>query len=316
MQTIAFSYRMGHSTVCSIIPDTCDAIWNALSPEYLRTPSNHTEWKKISEDFLNVWNFPHCLGAIDGKHVVIQAPPSAGSMYYNYKGTHSIVLMAVCDAHYCFTLLDIGNYGRHSDGGVLSHSSFGQAMETGKLAIPDLEVLPGTTFTLPYVFVGDAAFPLRTYMMRPYPGRFLAEDLQIFNYRLSRARRVIENTFGIMAAKFRVFRRPIIAHPDKVTKITKAACCLHNYLKISEMRSPANVARYCPVGYVDHEDTLGNFVPGDWRSDMMDSTCLNRISQLGSNTHSRSAASMRDTFKHYFMSSSGELQWQYRHVRS
>lgn len=317
MQTIAFSYRLGHSTVCMIVEDTCDAIWNALAPEYLRTPSNRAEWMKISDGFYRVWNFPHCLGAIDGKHVVLQAPPSAGSTYYNYKNTHSIVLMAVCDAHYCFTLVDIGDYGRHSDGGVLSHSNFGQAMENGTLSLPDPDSLPGaiSITSCPYVFVGDAAFPLRTYMLRPYPGRFLEEDRQIFNYRLSRARRVIENTFGIMTAKFRIFRRPIIAHPDKVTKITKAACSLHNYLKVSDMR--CNTARpYCPPGYVDHEDPLGNFIPGDWRSETGQSAGLSRMSQLGSNSFSRSAASVRDAFKQYFMSPEGELEWQYRHVRS
>ena len=237
MQTIAFSYRLGHSTVCMIVDDTCDAIWNSLSTDYLRIPSNSNEWKKISDSFYKSWNFPHCLGAIDGKHVVMQASPHSGCSYYNYKHTHSIVLLAVCDAQYCFTLVDIGDYGRHSDGGVLNHSVFGQAMENGTLPLPTPETLPGTStgVSWPYVFVGDAAFPLKTHMLRPYPGRFLEEDRQIFNYRLSRARRVIENTFGIMAAKFRIFRRPIIACPEKVTKITKAACCLHNYLKISEM---------------------------------------------------------------------------------
>ena len=224
--------------------------------------------------------------------------------------------MAVCDAYYCFTLLDIGDYGRHSDGGILSHSTFGQALESTTLPLPDPENLPGTNFTMPYVFVGDAAFPLRSYMLRPYPGRFLPEDLQIFNYRLSRARRIIENTFGIMTAKFRIFRRPIIAHPDKVTKITRAACCLHNYLKISDMRSTSTNRQYCPPGYVDHEDSLGNFIPGDWRSDGGQSTGLSRISQLGSNTHSCSAAGIRDTFKQYFLSPKGEVEWQYRHVRS
>ena len=168
MQTIALSYRLGHSTVCAMINNTCDALWNALAPEYLRTPSCTDEWKQISEGFHRVWNFPHCLGAIDGKHVVIQAPPSAGSMYYNYKQTHNIVLLAVCDAQYCFTLVDIGDYGRHSDGGVLSHSNFGRAMQNSVLSIPEPNSLPGTSTTMPYTFVGDAAFPLKTYMLRPY----------------------------------------------------------------------------------------------------------------------------------------------------
>ena len=139
MQTIAFSYRLGHSTVCNIIKDTCDALWCVLAPEYLRTPSCADDWTKISEGFYRYWNFPNCIGAIDGKHVVMQAPPSAESMYYNYKQTHGIVLMAVCNAQYWFTLVDVGDYGCHSDGGVLSHSNFGQAMESGSLSFPNCE---------------------------------------------------------------------------------------------------------------------------------------------------------------------------------
>ena len=242
----------------------------------------------------------------------MQAPPSAGSMYYNYKQTHSIVLMAVCDAQYCFTLVDIGDYGRHSDGGVLSHSNFGQAMESGSLSILEPANLPGTTTTLSYIFVGDAAFPLKTYTYtKTYLGRFLEEDRQVFNYRLSQARRVIENTFGILTTKFRIFRRPIIAHPEKVTQITKAACVLHNYLKIADFRSYSSSRQYCPPGYVDHEDPMGNFITGDWRSETGQNAALTTISHTGSNTFSRSAAFMRDTYKEYFVSSSGELEWIY-----
>ena len=140
MQTISFSYRVGHSTVCGIIENTCDALWSVLMPEYMRRPTSEEEWRRISEGFEHIWNFPHCIGAIDGKHVVLQAPSHSGSTFFNYKGTHSIVLMAVCDANYCFTLIDIGDAGRHSDGGVLSNSSFGQAMEAGELLIPKQKV--------------------------------------------------------------------------------------------------------------------------------------------------------------------------------
>ena len=63
MQTIAFSYRLGHSTVCNIIDDTCEAIWNVLCDKNLKKPSTETEWMQISERFCRTWNFPHCVGA-------------------------------------------------------------------------------------------------------------------------------------------------------------------------------------------------------------------------------------------------------------
>ena len=217
MQTVSFSYRVGHTTVAKIIHKTCTAIWDALMPVYLTAPSTEKAWKKISDDVFSLWNFPHCIGAIDGKHVVIQAPPSCGSEFYNYKGTHSIILMAICDANYCFTLVDIGDNGRHSDGGVFVNSSLGQALESNQLQLPSPVPIPGSITTTPYTFVGDAAFPLKTYMQRPYPGRNLDDKKRIFNYRLSRAKRTIENTFGILAARWRIFHRPIHAHPDKVT---------------------------------------------------------------------------------------------------
>ena len=63
---------------------------------------------------------------------------------------------------YRFILVDIGNAGRHSDGGVLSNSTFGQALDSDLLAIPEPSPLPGTKSPdLPYVIVGDEAFPLK-----------------------------------------------------------------------------------------------------------------------------------------------------------
>lgn len=111
--------------VSCIIEETVQAIWEPPSPKCLDGQQNSEE-KNGSK---RIWNFPHCLGAIDGNHMTMPAPENSGSTYYNYKSTHSIVLMAICDYNYCFMLLDIGDYGRQSDGGVFSNSFFGRAME-------------------------------------------------------------------------------------------------------------------------------------------------------------------------------------------
>ena len=98
----------------------------------------------------------------------------------------------------------------------------------------------------------------------------------MFNYHLSRARRVIENTFGILASRWRIFRRPMIAEPDRVTIYTKAAIALHNFLRTVE--SPL----YCPPGFVDSEDGMGNSIPGTWRNEEQP-TGLHSVSRTGSN---------------------------------
>ena len=103
--------------------------------------------------------------------------------FFNYKGTHSIVLMAMWDAYYCFIPVDIGDAGRHSDGGVFFNSTFCKAVIEGTLPLPLECSLPGTSQPdIPYIIVGDAAFPLKINLMRPYPGRNLPEPRAIFNY--------------------------------------------------------------------------------------------------------------------------------------
>lgn len=106
-QTIAFSYRLGHSTVQSIVLEVCYAIILKLKEKCLPMPREE-DWKTISNEFWEIWNFPYCIGALDGKHVVIETPPSSGSLHFNYKKTFSIVLMALVDAKYKFIAVDIG----------------------------------------------------------------------------------------------------------------------------------------------------------------------------------------------------------------
>ncbi|XP_078364110.1 uncharacterized protein LOC144648418 [Oculina patagonica] len=156
---------------------------------------------------------------------------------------------------YLFAPIDIGSAGRNSDRGVFSNSKFGQALELNELGLPDPDVLPNTTdMKCPFLFTADDAFPLKTWMMKPYKGSFLDEIKRVFNYRLSRARRIIENMFGIASARLRVWRRPVLASPENVTNTAKAVCVLHNYLMIEESGLPHEAKTYCPIEFTDSEE--------------------------------------------------------------
>ena len=122
-RSLSFSFRMGTATVHRLLQETCHALWEVLSSSYLRYPSCGEDWHAISSEFRRLWNFPNCIGAIDGKHIMMRCPPNSGSTFFNYKGRFSIQLLAVCDAHYRFTLVDVGCEGRRSDGGVFAESS-------------------------------------------------------------------------------------------------------------------------------------------------------------------------------------------------
>ena len=88
--SIGFSYRIASSTICGIVNGTCKAIVECLA-EFLQAPSSAEERTSIADDFHRLWQFPNCLGAIDGKHVVIKAPTKSGFLFHNYKGTFCIV---------------------------------------------------------------------------------------------------------------------------------------------------------------------------------------------------------------------------------
>lgn len=229
-KTISFSFRLGHTTVHEIVNETCKTIAETLMEEMLPRPTTEM-WLSIANDFYTNWNFPNCLGALDGKHVTIQAPANSGSMFFNYKKTFSIVLLALVDARYNFIAVSVGSYGKSSDGGIFAKSNLGKALERGTLSVPTDAPLPGTDTPTHYVILGDEAFPLKPYLMRPYPGRNLDVSKKIFNYRLSRGRRVVENAFGLLAQKFRIYFRPIQAKPENVDNMILSTLILHNFIK-------------------------------------------------------------------------------------
>jgi hypothetical protein len=204
-------------------------------------PADQEDWRLIAANFDKKWNFPHCLGAVDGKHVVLKAPWNSGSLFRNYKGTFSLVLMALVDANLKFTCVDVGAYGRDSDGGVFSRSTFGKAILNDRFNFPPDEPLAEAPHLgpLPYVIVGDEAFPLRRNLLRPFPGKKAPLLQQEFNYRLSRARRIVENAFGVLASRWRVYHSKIDVCTITAKHVVKATLVLHNFLQVQT--TPAQV---------------------------------------------------------------------------
>lgn len=216
--------------------------------------------------------------------------------------------MAICDANYIIRFVDIGAYGRRSDGGIFKDSAIGKAFDEGRMNIPQPAAIREGGPILPYCLVGDEAFPLKSYLLRPYPGRGgLTPEQDIYNYRLSRARRIIENTFGIIASQWRIYRKPIIASPENAKLMVQATVCLHNWLR----RQDNDVNMYVPPSVVDVDDPHypNGFKPGSWRTIMEDGCAFREISNCGSNTSSKENIEFRNKFCHYF-NNEGAVPWQ------
>lgn len=176
---------MGASTVRLIVIQTIRAINKEFLPIAIPKTKSSNEWEEIARVFLNRWNFPNCLGALDGKHCVQFAPHKSGSMYYNYKKTFSTNLMALVDAEYRFIMVDIGAYGSNADSTIFANSEFGRMylQQPWTLNIPNDSPLPQQSSPVPYVIIADEGFALKSSILRPYPVQKLTQKQRIFNYR-------------------------------------------------------------------------------------------------------------------------------------
>ncbi|CAH2013930.1 unnamed protein product [Acanthoscelides obtectus] len=265
-----------------------EVAFSISSAAYCSIPTSEREWLNVAKAFEERWNFPHCLGSMDGKHIEIICPPNSGSKYYNYLHYYSIVLFAVVDAQYRFLYVHVGCQGRISDGGVFRHTSFGKRLMNKTLNLPQPENLPQRQTQQPYVFVADDAFPLTENICKPYTVDLnVGSAKRVFNYRLS--------------SLHRVFHKKLDVKLDTVQNIVLACAYLHKFLR----RNTLN--RYSPTGTVDMEDIdAGRIIPGSWRNDGKQ---LPNLQRVGRNAKAI-AKGVREEFMNYFMTDSGRVLWQ------
>lgn len=190
-------------------------------------------------------------------------------------------------------MVDIGALGHNNDSSVFRSSRFGNYVlnHPNELKIPSERTLPNSQEEVPFVFVADEAFPLRKNIMRPYPGRNVGNlpvERTVFNNRLSRARRVVENAFGILASRFRIYRRPIIASKETVKNIVEATVCLHNWFRDKAIS-----------GYIPREDALFE-VEDETVSENVTHPGLLPLRSTRTNHASQDAIAVRNLFTKYF----------------
>lgn len=112
--------------------------------------------------------------------------------------------------------------------------------------IPEPSVLPGSDIEFGAFLIGDEAFPLTTYMLRPYSGNNLSADKTYFNEMQAKARNPIEKSFGRLANRFRIFRTEILVNPETVKLITQAATVLHNFIALTADENTPTYPDYMP----------------------------------------------------------------------
>lgn len=185
--------------------------------------------------------------------------------------------------------------GSLNDAGIFQWSDLGQAVNNNLINLPEPRNLPGTNIRCPYYIIGDGAFPLRKYLMKPYTRvHNLSAEEEVFNYRLSRARLQIERAFGILTKKWRILESALDWKLINCDTLVMSLICLHKFLITNEMDMEDPQKRYKLQRYeiVNPTDEIRIYL-GDNRED---------------------AVHMRNRLKDYFMSSYGRVPWQEQYV--
>ena len=142
--------------------------------------------------------------------------------------------------------------------------------------------------------------------MKPYPFKNQPRSNRVYNYRLSRSRRIVENVFGLIANRFRILRNAMLLEPLKVGIIVAAIVCLHNFLMSRHSRHI-----YAPPGVFDN-DTAEGISNGNWREENLPENSFFPLGRNFAHNYSNNSKEIREEFKNYFVSPQGEIPWQYQ----
>ena len=229
-KTIANLFGVSRSFVCICIRDVSRAITKRMS-KFITFPRGQ-DIHQVIDGYYRKWGFPMCAGAIDGTHIPIIAPTESHEDYVNRKGFHSIIMQACVDCNYLFRDVVIGWPGSVHDARVFSNSAIYKQGNEGKLFPPDLKKEINGEELSP-VILADPAYPLLPWLLKGYPLKgVLTRKQRVFNYRISRARMTVENTFGKWKGRFIRFSKRVDMNVKNLVILVLASCILHNICEV------------------------------------------------------------------------------------
>ncbi|KAM7175411.1 uncharacterized protein RBU57_001592 [Macrochelys suwanniensis] len=219
-RSVANQFGVGKSTVGIVLMQVCKAI-NCILLRRTVTPGNVQD---IVAGFEQM-GFPNCGGAIDGTHIPILAPPHLASEYINRKGYFSRVLQVLVDHRGRFIDINAGWPGKVHDARIFRNTALFWKMQSGTF-FPDRKITVGE-IEMPTVILGDPAYPLMPWLMKPYTGS-LDTSKERFNYRLSQCRMTVECAFGRLKGRWRSLYGKLDLAEHSIPAVISACCTLHN----------------------------------------------------------------------------------------
>ncbi|XP_050791623.1 uncharacterized protein LOC127041871 isoform X1 [Gopherus flavomarginatus] len=219
-RSVANQVGVGKSTVGIVLMQVCRAINCIL----LRRTVTLGNVQDILDGFAQM-GFPNCEGAIDGTHIPILAPPHLASEYINQKGYFSVVLQALVDHRGSFIDIYRGWPGKVHDACIFRNSALFRKLQAGTF-FPDRKITVGDV-EMPIVILGDPAYPLMPWLMKPYTGK-LDRSKDRFNYRLSRCRMTVECAFSRLKGLWRCIYGKLDLGDSSIPAVISTCCTLHN----------------------------------------------------------------------------------------
>ena len=248
---------------------------------YMHFPEG-TRLREVVDGFEACWVFPQVAGAIDGTHIPIISPQDNPSDYYNRKGFHSIIMQAVVDFRGLFLDTYIGWPGKVHDARVFSNSAVYQKGREGTLLpawkrrINRVEVCHlimhralVLLFQIPLLILGDPAYPLLPWLMKPYTVTSnITSTQKQFNYRQSRARMAVENAFGRLKGRWRCLLKRMDFALENVPNVVAACVILHNLCEMygDHFQFDWELNKRCEVETDASRETSGSQTASDIRN--------------------------------------------------